>query len=91
MNLPETTIDRDSPVPFYFQLSELLEHEISVGRWDPGFRLPSESELCTHFGLSRTTIRQALARLEQEGLISKQGGRIVLHQLRELEDLARDG
>jgi len=28
---------------------------------------------------------------EQEGFISKQGGRIVLHQVRELEDLARDG
>jgi len=74
VNLPESTIDRDSPVPFYFQLSELLEHEIAVGRWDPGFRLPSESELCTHFGLSRTTIRQALARLEQEGLISRRKG-----------------
>jgi len=74
MNLPESRIDRDSPVPFYFQLSELLEHEIVDGRWNPGYRLPSESELCRHFGLSRTTIRQALSRLEQEGLISRRKG-----------------
>jgi len=73
--LPETSIDRDSPVPFYFQLAELLEHEIVGGRWEPGVRLPSEVALCGHFSVSRTTLRQALSRLEQEGLISRHKGR----------------
>ena len=72
--LPANTIDRDSPVPFYFQLSELLEQEIVEGRWQPGFRLPSEPEISSHYGLSRTTIRQALGRLEQEGLIVRRKG-----------------
>ncbi|TML70619.1 MAG: GntR family transcriptional regulator [Actinobacteria bacterium] len=72
--LPQPLIDRDSPVPFYFQLSELLEHEILSGRWKAGLRLPSELDLCEHFGVSRTTVRQALARLEQEGLISRRKG-----------------
>ena len=75
MTLPSNTIDRDSPVPFYFQLSELLEQEIVSGRWEPGTRIPSENELCARYGLSRTTIRQALARLEQEGLVSREKGR----------------
>jgi GntR family transcriptional regulator len=75
VTLPETTIDRESPVPFYFQLAELLEHEIVSGRWEPGIRLPSELELCSHFGVSRTTLRQALSRLEQEGLVSRHKGR----------------
>src|SRR4051812_27198193 len=75
MMLPDATIDRDSPVPFYFQLSELLEHEIVSGRWEPGVRLPSELGLCSHFGVSRTTLRQALGRLEQEGLVSRRKGR----------------
>jgi GntR family transcriptional regulator len=74
MTLPQALIDRDSPVPFYFQLAELLEHEIISGRWEAGLRLPSELELCTHFGVSRTTVRQALGRLEQEGLISRRKG-----------------
>ena len=74
MTLPEGTIDRASPVPFYFQLAELLEHEIVSGRWAPGSRLPSEPELCGHFRLSRTTVRQALGRLEQEGLIARRKG-----------------
>jgi GntR family transcriptional regulator len=73
--LPDVAIDRGSPVPFYFQLAEALEHEISSGRWVPGTRVPSEPDLCKRYGLSRTTIRQALARLEQEGLVSREKGR----------------
>jgi GntR family transcriptional regulator len=72
--LPAGAIDRDSPVPFYFQLAELLEHEITSGRWQQGLRLPSEPDICRHYGLSRTTVRQALGRLEQEGLISRRKG-----------------
>jgi GntR family transcriptional regulator len=74
VTLPANSIQRDSPVPFYFQLSELLEQEIVSGRWPPEFRLPSEPDLGRHYGLSRTTVRQALARLEQEGLISRRKG-----------------
>lgn len=73
--LPDSTIDRASPVPFYFQLAQLLEEEIVTGRWQPGARIPSESELGSFYGLSRTTIRQALARLEQEGLVHREKGR----------------
>jgi GntR family transcriptional regulator len=73
-SLPDVAIDRASPVPFYFQLAELFEQEISSGRWAPGTRMPSEPELCGHYGLSRTTVRQALARLEQRRLIERLKG-----------------
>lgn len=73
--LPDLEIDRNWPIPFYFQLAELLEQEITEGRLAPGERLPSEAELCSHFGLSRTTVRQALGRLEQEGLVRREKGR----------------
>jgi GntR family transcriptional regulator len=73
-DLPDITIDRGSPIPFYFQLAELLEHEIAAGRLEPGSRLPSEPELCERYSLSRTTVRQALARLEQRGLIDRLKG-----------------
>lgn len=72
--LPQTVIQRSSPVPFYFQLAELLEQEIASDRWPAGTRLPSEPELCRHFALSRTTVRQALMRLEQRGLIDRLKG-----------------
>lgn len=73
--LPAATIDRASPVPFYFQLRKALSEEIAYGRWQPGDRLPSEPDICRHFDVSRTTVRQALAELEGEGIIRKDKGR----------------
>jgi len=74
-SLPPPDIDRTSPVPFYFQLTRLLQREIGAGRWSPGDRLASESELCAHFGVARSTVRQALHRLEAEGLVVREKGR----------------
>ena len=74
-NLPATKIERSSPVPYYFQLRKLLAEEISAARWVPGERIPSEPDICRHFDVSRTTVRQALAALESEGLIRKEKGR----------------
>jgi GntR family transcriptional regulator len=62
-------------VPFYFQLKKLLAEEIASGRWAPGDRMASEPDLCGHFDVSRTTVRQALGELENEGLIRKEKGR----------------
>ncbi len=68
-------IDRRSPVPFYFQLRQLITHEIASGRWRAGERIPSEQEFCDHFGVSRTTVRQAMSELENGGLLLKEKGR----------------
>lgn len=74
-DFPDRPIDRLSPLPFYAQLADLLEQEIVSGRWEPTTRLPSEIELCRHFGLSQSPVRQALARLEQRGLIDRRKGK----------------
>jgi GntR family transcriptional regulator len=73
--LPPVAIDRRSPIPFYFQLTKLLTREIETGRWGTGERLPSEPAICEQFGVSRTTVRQALAALESEGLVRREKGR----------------
>jgi GntR family transcriptional regulator len=73
--LPVSRIDRTSPVPFYFQLKKTLAEEIVASRWHPGDRLPSEPSICTHFDVSRTTVRQALGELEAEGMIRREKGR----------------
>jgi GntR family transcriptional regulator len=75
MTLPPPSIDRDSPVPFYFQLGRVLEEEIVSGRWPVGHRLESEPTLGEHFGVSRSVIRQALDRLERDGHIQRVKGR----------------
>lgn len=49
---------------------------IRAGAVEPGGLLPSERELCARFGVGRTTVREALQRLGQMGLVAvSQGGR----------------
>jgi len=67
-------IDRDSPVPYYHQLKELLRDEIDGGRWPAGMRIPSEPELCRTLDVSRTVVRQALGALEHERLLRRKKG-----------------
>jgi GntR family transcriptional regulator, N-acetylglucosamine utilization regulator len=71
-------IRRDLPVPYYAQLSRILERDIAELRWHPGEALPSEAELCAEHGLSRTAVRQALAELATRGLLRKEKGRRTL-------------
>ena len=73
--LPPRAVDRESPIPLYFQLKELLAAEITSGRWPPGVRIPSEPDIGTHFEVSRTTVRQTLDEMESDGLISRVKGR----------------
>jgi GntR family transcriptional regulator len=68
-------INKDIPIPYHYQLRELLRDEITSGRWDVGERLPSERELCDIFNLSRTTIREAIDALVSEGLLRREKGR----------------
>ncbi|HYX86740.1 MAG TPA: GntR family transcriptional regulator [Gaiellales bacterium] len=55
-------------------MAAVLEHEITSGRWEAGARIASEPELGAAFGVSRSVVRQALQRLEQEGLIVRRKG-----------------
>jgi GntR family transcriptional regulator len=73
LTLPQ--LDRDSTAPIWFQIMRSVEAQIADGTWGPGDRLPSESELCAHFSASRTSVRDALARLESAGIISRQQGK----------------
>lgn len=68
-------LDRASNAPIWFQIMRALESGIADGTWAPGDRLPSEHELCEHFSVSRTSVRDALARLENAGIVSRQQGK----------------
>ncbi len=68
-------LDRDSPVPLYYQLQEVLKEDIDADNWQPGEVLPSEAELETQFGVSRTVIRKALDVLAADGQVVRQKGR----------------
>ena len=68
-------IVRDSKLPIYHQLYEILRSNITQGNWQPGDMLPPESELIDKYEVSRITVRQALDALVNEGLIYRQRGR----------------
>jgi GntR family transcriptional regulator len=75
-NVTESTAtDRRSGVPLYLQLASAIRQRIERKNLPEGSLLPSLRELQGEFGVSRITVRQAMDRLEREGLISRQKGR----------------
>ncbi|USI72746.1 GntR family transcriptional regulator [Sphingomonas morindae] len=64
----------DGAGPLYLQLQAVLRKAIDEGALAPGDALPSERDLCEHYGISRITIRRALGGLVGEGrLVRRQG------------------
>ena len=57
------------------QIEDWLSGEIAAGRLAPGDRLPTENELAAWLGVSRMTLRHALAELAQRGLVTRTVGR----------------
>lgn len=73
--MPAPAASPAGDLPLYAQLRERIRAEIVSGRLAPGARLPSEHEMTAAFGVSRITVRQALADLTREGLVTKAHGR----------------
>jgi GntR family transcriptional regulator len=61
-------------VPLHRQLFLVLHDEISRGVLAVGEALPTEQTLCDQFGVSRITVRRALADLAEAGLIERRHG-----------------
>lgn len=58
--------------PRYLQLASELRRKVLAGSFADEF--PTEAELCQHYGVSRFTVREALRRLQAEGLIARRRG-----------------
>jgi GntR family transcriptional regulator len=69
------TIDKASPVPYYYQLRQLLERAVAGGTLAPGEQIPTEASLCVRYEVSRTVVRQALSDLERTGLVTRLKGK----------------
>ncbi len=95
-------LDKESPVPLYYQLAELIRESILAGDLQPGDKLPGERELSEQAGISRMTARQALSYLVREGIVTVRPGvgtfvaepkrtHPVLHLLGFTEEVLRQG
>ena len=60
-------LDKSVPIPLYFQLKQLLLDAIKRGDYPLDGLIPTEKELSEMFQISRTTVRQAITELVQEG------------------------
>ncbi|WP_196810863.1 GntR family transcriptional regulator [Arthrobacter sp. 35W] len=69
-----STVERNSPVPAWAQVMRDVRRRIEEGELKSGSRMPTENELATSYGVSRITIRQALADLASEGFVDRRQG-----------------
>ncbi len=90
-------LKREAPTPLYVQLKNSLLALISGDRLTPHQQLPSERELCEQFGVSRTTVRQAINEMIHEGLVYSRAGKgtfvsepKISQQLRNLTGFSQD-
>lgn len=74
MRPPAVRVDRNSPVPLYFQVAQQIEASIRDGTLAPGTRLETEVSLADRCGLSRPTVRQAIQHLVDKGLLVRRRG-----------------
>ena len=65
----------ESPEPLYQQVRSILASWIKDGKLQPHDKIPSERQLCERFSVSRMTIRQALSKLKEEGVIYTRHGK----------------
>jgi len=61
--------------PLSTLVSESLSERIRSGELAPGMQLPTEAELCLEYDVSRTVVREAVARLRSDGMVVPQQGR----------------
>ena len=67
-------LDKNSPVPLYFQLIKIIRNKIKNNEWPVDSTIPSELKLCDTYQISRGTVRQAINDLIKEGYLYRKHG-----------------
>ncbi|WP_446898445.1 GntR family transcriptional regulator [Clostridium sp. LBM24168] len=79
--MKKNIVDSSNNVTLYIQIKNILAYRIEKGIWTLGDLIPTEQELMKEFNVSRTTIRQAISLLVQDGFLEKKQGKgtVVKH------------
>jgi DNA-binding LacI/PurR family transcriptional regulator len=72
---PHGLPDQTGPLPVHRRITDAIASRVAEGRYPPGSKLPSETRLAREFGISRGTLRQALAALQRDGKLEAIPGR----------------
>jgi DNA-binding GntR family transcriptional regulator len=68
-------LNKNSGIPLYLQLKDILREGILGGKYSSGQLLPSETQLTAVYGITRQTARRAIAELVRDGLVRTEHGR----------------
>ena len=68
-------LSRNTFEPLYYQIREDIREKINSKEYPPNSMIPTEAELCEHYGVSRVTVRRAILDLVQEGLLNRGKGK----------------
>ena len=68
-------VDSHRHIALYVQLASIFRHRIVTQSWPAGFKLPNFEMLAEQFDVARITVRQAVALLVKEGLLTTSRGR----------------
>ena len=74
--------------PAYKVVSSEIARSILEGQLQPGMPLPTEQSLAERFGVHRSTVREAIRQVEQEGLVQRRDGRRLFVSLPGLYEMA---
>ncbi|UGS35542.1 FadR/GntR family transcriptional regulator [Capillimicrobium parvum] len=74
----------------YEEIAGLVRRQIVGGELNVGDRLPSETRLALHFGVSRSTIREALRTLQESGFVERVSPRIMVVRRDDDEPVQRE-
>lgn len=72
---PAVALDAAKGVALYVQLADIFRYHVRSGLWPAGHRLDNFEKLASQYSVARITVRQAVGRLVQEGLLTSQRGR----------------
>ena len=71
----EPLFEKVKVTPAYQMITSAVEKQILSGKLAPGTMLPTEAELAEQFGVNRSTVREAIRQLEQEGLVERRSSK----------------
>lgn len=69
MDFSKHTIKKDVPIPLYYQVKQIILDELNSDGVKAGDAIPTEKAFCDIYDISRTTIRQAISELVNEGYL----------------------
>jgi GntR family transcriptional regulator len=72
MTEADMEIDKNSPIPMYYQIANDLKQKIEMRVWGIGEKLPNEIDLAKKYQVSRMTMNQAFAELVKSGIVRRE-------------------